>query len=182
MLYRAHNEYTGVGGHEYASRSRMWLEVTEVIRAKPQLPFFPTDGAAHPPNLSNCIEAHGRLGRPVATELYQAARSSPMKRYHQLQKWPPDWGHHMVHQLYPVHHVVTPSAEHCGLWHRNVTRRLGSRSAGRGTARLADQLGRELGMTVKRAANLLDASENGRHCRGNQPFLVYHAPSAIQLT
>jgi len=45
MLYKEYDEYSGAGGYEYASRSRMWLTVTEVIRAETPAPEFPGAGA-----------------------------------------------------------------------------------------------------------------------------------------
>lgn len=45
MLYKEYDEYSGAGGYEYPSRSRMWLTVTEVIRMTVP-PHFPGSGAS----------------------------------------------------------------------------------------------------------------------------------------
>lgn len=40
MLYKEYDEYSGAGGHEYPSRSKMWLTIKDVIRCD-QPPRFP---------------------------------------------------------------------------------------------------------------------------------------------
>lgn len=61
MLYKEYDEYSGAGGYEYPSRSRMWLTVTEVIRMEAP-PHFPgagacRSGARHPSAASDTAMA-----------------------------------------------------------------------------------------------------------------------------
>jgi hypothetical protein len=55
MLYREYDEYSGAGGHEYSSRSRMWLTVKDVIRLEPP-PRLSHDEPKPLPVPPKCIE------------------------------------------------------------------------------------------------------------------------------
>ena len=48
MLYKEYDEYSGAGGYEYPSKSKMWLKITDVIRLESPAPKFPGADGAHP--------------------------------------------------------------------------------------------------------------------------------------
>jgi hypothetical protein len=41
MLYKEYDEYSGAGGYDYPSKSKMWLKITEVIQMEAPEPRFP---------------------------------------------------------------------------------------------------------------------------------------------
>ena len=72
MLYKKYGDYSGAGGHEYPSRSKMWLTIKEVIRLD-QPPRFPADQGKHhrlssrhiEPSKDACFQSRAGL-RPAA--------------------------------------------------------------------------------------------------------------------
>ncbi len=48
MLYKEYDEYSGAGGHDYPSKSKMWLTIQDVIRFDVP-PHFPLDDAKRSP-------------------------------------------------------------------------------------------------------------------------------------
>lgn len=48
MLYKEYDDYSGAGGYEYPSKSKMWLKITDVIRLEAPTPNFPGTNGKHP--------------------------------------------------------------------------------------------------------------------------------------